>query len=652
MARPCGKTKLSLEAAVILLLLLLSPGVQSFSSTVPRFAGFQPTTGRSSPTHLISSITSDIEAPPQRRLRLPRPLGIHRSSEQKKVAQPSARDGVDDSSVIPSYRKLLVFGASTVAIWLSEPLLSLVDTTVVGLMSSGNRLLQLAAMGPSTTLMDLSLYCTYFLSLAVTSQLTSAVAVKNWRDCQTATSQALAVAVITGCLVTGVIWTCGPAMLASMVGSGSANAAAMTGLASKYCAIRAAVAPFSVLSMVAQAVCLSTHDVKTPVKAVAVASICNVVGDLLLRKSGLAGAATATALATLASCAVLMTSVIKKMNHWRTLERDECQQQEVVFSKDEVISIPDPDQIDLQFSLAYKNDTGATSLIFDEDTSLVQAETSHDDYLYPSSTLSSSDKEASMIFDVGEMIAQRDEIEMASVEAAQEVEQVGRQEQETKPVVPYMSLPDPRSFMRLFQLSLPLAFNMWAKYGCYFALTVKAADFGAVALASHNILMRVFFLLGTTADALGQTAQSFLPAALYPKKRHKDFNGILKRIGALAAAAAVFNFFASRSLLMNCGTLFTRDVGVLSCLRDTSIWSALVLALHPIVVAISGTVIATKSFANLVKVYAFTVATHVAILQRASSFAAVWQSLVIFQLVRLFHYLFWSKVAPNELVAP
>jgi len=169
---------------------------------------------------------------------------------------PIETTGETTSSVVPTYRKLLIFGASTVAIWLSEPLLSLVDTTVVGLMSSGDRVLQLAAMGPSTTLMDLSLYMTYFLALAVTTQLTRSVAVQNWRSAQTATSNALAVALLTGCLVTGTIWKFGPGLLASMVGSGTANAAALSGLAYKYCAIRAAVAPLSVMSMVAQAVCL------------------------------------------------------------------------------------------------------------------------------------------------------------------------------------------------------------------------------------------------------------------------------------------------------------------------------------------------------------------------------------------------------------
>jgi len=390
----------------------------------------------------------------------------------------------------------------------------------------------------------------------------------------------------------------------------------------------------------------ATHDVKTPVKAVFVASLCNVVGDLVLRKSGLVGAATATALSTVASFAVLMTAVIKKMRHWRKLEREEN-----VSDSKEVFRISKPDQMDIQFALAYKNDTIATSMVFDAATeeSITISEEASLISLQSSSTTSNA-TETSSIFDFNEMVAQQQEIDGASAEATQESQKV--QLQEAKPVVPYMSLPDPKSLWQLFTLSLPLAFNMWAKYGCYLALTVKAADFGAVALASHNILMRVFFLLGTTADALGQTAQSFLPAALYPVRRQKDFTAILKRIGVLAVAAAAFNYVASRSLLMHCGTMFTRNAGILSCMQKTSVWTAIVLALHPIVVAISGTVIATKNFRNLVKTYAFTVLVFGAVLQRATSFAAVWQSLVIFQLVRLVNYLFWSKVTPNALAAP
>jgi len=160
--------------------------------------------------------------------------------------------------------------------------------------------------------------------------------------------------------------------------------------------------------------------------------------------------------------------------------------------------------------------------------------------------------------------------------------------------------------------------------------------------------MRIFIFFGAFADSLGQAAQSFLPAAIYPVKRARDFNQILKRLAVLATGVAVFNFTASRAIMLHCASSFTSDAGILSCIQNTSIWTAICLALHPIIIGISGTVIATRQFRNLVKVYAVTVAAHFAVLRKAASFAQVWQALVIFQLVRLFNYGFWSVVTPER----
>ncbi len=57
---------------------------------------------------------------------------------------------------LPSYKRIFFFVASTVVIWVSEPLLSLVDSAAVGRYasssSSSQSVIQLAALGPPTML--------------------------------------------------------------------------------------------------------------------------------------------------------------------------------------------------------------------------------------------------------------------------------------------------------------------------------------------------------------------------------------------------------------------------------------------------------------------------------------------------------------------
>lgn len=507
------------------------------------------------------------------------------------------------STRVPSYKKLLLFCIAPLLIWLSEPLLSLVDTTVVGLTMKGAKgVTQLAAMGPATTLMDLSLYMTFFLAIATTNQLAEANTLKDYRKLQRITSNNLGVALVAGVTVTTALLLGGPWMLKSMVGTSTASAAEITHLATRYCWIRGMVAPLSVMGMVGQSFCLATLDTKTPIKAVAAASVCNVIGDLALSRFGMQGAAVATSISSAIASTILLRSVFKKMKEWRRLEK------ETVLKTDDLDDfVPD---LSLE-SFAYSNGTGlATS------TALAAV---------------SPDAAASHIASL-----QNTETDKTSSSSSN--------------TIPLMSLPDRKSFAELLKISLPLAFNMWAKYGSYFTLTVAASPFGPVALASHNVMMRVFFFFGCFADCLCQTAQTFLPAALYPVKVNKDYQAILKKLTVMAAGVAAFNFVGVKWVLKNCGTIFSKDVGILNCLSGNAMTAAIALALHPIIMAAEGTVISTRKFKNLVRTYIVTLGIHTIVLKTFAkqSFGAVWQSLIIFQVVRMLNYAFWGKLLKNK----
>ena len=85
----------------------------------------------------------------------------------------------------PSNLSLLKFYVPCLALWISGPLLSLVDTSFVGLSAKANALggsgsaAQLAALGPATTFIDGSLYLFAFLNVATTNLYASALALEN-----------------------------------------------------------------------------------------------------------------------------------------------------------------------------------------------------------------------------------------------------------------------------------------------------------------------------------------------------------------------------------------------------------------------------------------------------------------------------------------
>lgn len=222
--------------------------------------------------------------------------------------------------LVPSYRKLLVFASTTFMIWLSEPLLSLVDTTVVGL-TVPNAVTQIASLGPATTFADSLLYSTYFLSIATTNLIAAALAVKDYRKLQQITSHVLAVAAILGAACTLFSFFLAPTLIAQMAGiSGTPE---LVDFAVRYTWIRSSVAMASVIGITMQSFCLATQDIKTPALAVVAASITNVCGDLLLRKMGVIGAAMATAAASVVSAAILFWAVRNQLLQWRELEHQQ-----------------------------------------------------------------------------------------------------------------------------------------------------------------------------------------------------------------------------------------------------------------------------------------------------------------------------------------
>jgi Na+-driven multidrug efflux pump len=213
---------------------------------------------------------------------------------------------------------MMIFISSTILIWLSEPLLSLVDTTIVGQYAKKNAVVQLAALGPATLLIDSAIYLTYFLAIATTNTIANALASKDYHELQRSSSQVLGLATILGGAITFSIFGFGEPLV--QWAAGGSSSPALTKMAMEYCKIRSAVAPMAILGMVAQSICLASLDTFTPALAVAVASLVNVVGDLaLVPKWGIQGAGAATAAASVASTMVLLNQVYRKMRTWQEL---------------------------------------------------------------------------------------------------------------------------------------------------------------------------------------------------------------------------------------------------------------------------------------------------------------------------------------------
>ena len=185
---------------------------------------------------------------------------------------------------------LLAFSAQTLCIAVTNPLLSLVDTSVVGLTAEA----QLAAMTPATALSDGLGYGLTFIPIAVTNLVSLHMARGHPHAAGTVVSDALAIstaictAIAVGLLV-GAPWvlhTLAPAMAPDVLAH-----------AADYVRLRALGLPAALAYSVMQAFFLACQAPRVPLLATIIAALVNLVGDVVLCQGfgmGVRGAAAAT----------------------------------------------------------------------------------------------------------------------------------------------------------------------------------------------------------------------------------------------------------------------------------------------------------------------------------------------------------------------
>jgi len=283
------------------------------------------------PSSLGPSFSSPIQSRPIQQHRV---LALHSTSKDdkegaiEKESSSSPPKTISSFVGLPSYKKIFFFVASTVVIWVSEPLLSLVDSAAVGRYASSSStsesVIQLAALGPATMLCDSTMYLTTFISMATTNKLARAFA-KNDVDDQVSTlSHVMGLSLAVGAFITLLINFSGENILSAIIGPASTasveTSKKVLSAALDYSRIRSIVSPLAVMGLTSQAVLLCSQDTKTPGLAVLVASLVNIIGDYILVAKmnwGIRGAAWATSMASILANGILVRKVWQKMQRWK-----------------------------------------------------------------------------------------------------------------------------------------------------------------------------------------------------------------------------------------------------------------------------------------------------------------------------------------------
>ena len=126
-------------------------------------------------------------------------------------------DPIVEKLDIPSYSRLLSFGGPTLAIWLLQPILSLIDSVAVGL--STTSIAELAAIGPGIVWIDSTSYLCQFIGIATTNLYAVALGEKDESKARKILSHATIVSIFMGVFLTIIQYTFSKPMITIISGT-------------------------------------------------------------------------------------------------------------------------------------------------------------------------------------------------------------------------------------------------------------------------------------------------------------------------------------------------------------------------------------------------------------------------------------------------
>jgi len=244
------------------------------------------------------ALTEEVEVPSSAFDTLPRDEGLNNSNTTpiKSTLSP------------PSIYKILSYTLPAIGVWLCSPVLSMIDTASVGLLSGTA---QQAALNPAVSVTDYGALVVAFMYTAMTNLIAAAQQHdresgsnnNNNNEPRTTTTliTGLKLSALVGSLFAIILSLSAKPLITTLIGNESLDPTVLSA-ALRYVRIRSLGMPAALIIGTAQSACLGMQDVKSPLYVLAAAAGINLLGDVVLVRNssawlgGAAGAAWATVL--------------------------------------------------------------------------------------------------------------------------------------------------------------------------------------------------------------------------------------------------------------------------------------------------------------------------------------------------------------------
>ena len=477
------------------------------------------------------------------------------------------------------FAQLVRFTLPTMAIWMCGPILSMVDTSVVGVAST----LELAAMSPGGVFVD---YPSYLVSSSLAVATTTLVAQDRMRDAaerrksrrqkkeeestaddsraisisaasstSSTISSGVALAALTGMALGALLLVVARPAITRFAGPASA---AVVPAALVYAQTRCFGMPAALVTSVAQASFLACRSPWQPLAAVAAAGLVNLAGDLVLvcgLGAGIGGAALATVASQAVTAAALLRALLRQ-------GREKMRGEHTAGAKDSVGG-------------AKKHDPGKGQ----------------------------------------------------STGAAVTLPSLDR--------LP-MRIPDAATTIRFLKIAFPVFFLNSIKVVFMASLVQAVTSISPEDSAASGVMSAIYFFFAVMGDGVSQAAQTFLPPVLGTQRAAKTALLLLASALCLGCCSAVI----SSAIATGLPSIFTSSEAVMAIMKTCAPIMSFTLLLHTASMGSEGCLLSARDTRFMTLCYApNSAAAYVTLKLCIGDFgmgaAGLWVALAQFHLCRL-----------------
>jgi Na+-driven multidrug efflux pump len=519
------------------------------------------------------------------------------SLDQILPASRVAKEPVSQTTTIeaPDVGKILNFAIPAIGVWLCGPLLSLIDTSAVGVFSGT---VQQAALNPAVAVTDYAALLIAFMYTGTTNMVAAAQesdrgTVDKPRTAKTMIG-AMQMSTFVGAGLGSILFVFARHLLKAIIGN-DAISPAVFAAAMRYVRIRALGMPAAAIIGSTQAACLGMQDIRSPLYVLVAAAVVNFFGDVILvgNSHPLIGGAAGAAWATVISQYVAVVFFV----HWLCSKPDRRSRT--------------PPQV-LNVSDAILKMTGKPG----ENIATSCRQSLHD----VMETLKITSRRRKIHERMEKFAAERKEKRLGRVVAKlfERKNKTSSPKCETFTVRGFLQnrftpkdllkVPNQETRQEFAPYVVPVTTTQVGRVSGYVAMShVVASSLGTVSMAAQQVIVSLFYCLCPIADSLNLTAQSFIPVIAAKKASIEKATALRKAMRSFLKAGAV-----SGGVMMVAVTgipflsgLFTSDAAVINLVNSVVPLLLVFFGTHGFVCASEGLLLGQKDLGFIGKMYAF-----------------------------------------------